>query len=132
MRNYESLYIVHPDVVGDELTAIVEKFQKVLTDQAVEIYKLDNWGTRKLAYPIKKVERGCYIQTLFTASPEVIAEFERRLRLDEKIIRFLTVRLDEEFPEIVEEAPAEEEAVAAAETAAAATEESAEKASVEE
>ncbi len=131
MRNYESLYIVHPDVVGDELTAIVEKFQKVLTDQAVEIYKLDNWGTRKLAYPIKKVERGCYIQTLFTASPEVIAEFERRLRLDEKIIRFLTVRLDEEFPEIVEEAPAEE-AVAAEETAAAATEESAEKASVEE
>lgn len=129
MRNYEALYIVHPDVVGDELTAIVEKFQKVLTDQAVEIYKLDNWGTRKLAYPIKKVERGCYIQTLFTAAPEVIAEFERRLRLDEKILRFLTVRLDEEFPEIVEEEPAEE---ATEETAEAPAEEKAEAAPVEE
>lgn len=126
MRNYESLYIVHPDVVGDELTAIVDKFQKVLTDQAVEIYKLDNWGTRKLAYPIKKVERGCYIQTLFTASPEVIAEFERRLRLDEKILRFLTVRLDDEFPEIVEEEVVEEAA------AEATPEETAEEAPVEE
>jgi len=109
MRNYESLYIIHPDVVGDELTAMVEKFQKVLTDQAVEIYKLDNWGTRKLAYPIQKVERGCYVQTLFTAAPEVIAEFERRLRLDEKILRFLTVRVEEEFPAIVEAEPVAEE-----------------------
>jgi len=130
MRNYESLYIVHPDVVGDELTAIVDKFQKVLTDQAVEIYKLDNWGTRKLAYPIKKVERGCYIQTLFTASPEVIAEFERRLRLDEKILRFLTVRLEDEFPEIVEEVAAEEVSAEGADEATA--EESAEDVSAEE
>lgn len=107
MRNYESLYIIHPEVVGDELTAMVEKFQKVLTDQAAEIHKLDNWGVRKLAYPIKKVERGNYVQTLFCAEPEVIAEFERRLRLDEKIIRFLTVRFEEEFPAIVEEPVAE-------------------------
>ena len=97
MRNYESLYIVHPEVVGDELTAVVEKFQSILVDQKAEIYKLDNWGVRKLAYPIKKVERGCYVQTLFTAGPEVIAEFERRLRLDEKVLRFLTVRLDTDF-----------------------------------
>lgn len=111
MRNYESLYIIHPDVVGDELTAMVEKFQKVLTDQAAEIHKLDNWGVRKLAYPIQKAERGCYVQTLFCAEPEVIAEFERRLRLDEKILRFLTVRVNQEFPAVVEvEEPAVEEA----------------------
>ena len=97
MRNYESLYIVHPEVVGDELTAVLEKFQAILTDQKAEIHKLDNWGVRKLAYPIKKYERGCYVQTLFTAEPQVIAEFERRLRLDEKVLRFLTVRLDADF-----------------------------------
>ncbi len=113
MRNYESLYIIHPEVVGDELTAMEEKFQKVLTDQAAEINKLDNWGVRKLAYPIQKVERGCYVQTLFSAEPEVIAEFERRLRLDEKILRFLTVRYDGEFP-VVAEAPAAEVAEAPA------------------
>lgn len=97
MRNYESLYIVHPEVVGDELTAMVDKFQKILSDQQAEIVKLDNWGTRKLAYPIKKVERGNYIQVLFSAGPEVVAEYERRLRLDEHILRFLTVRLDRDF-----------------------------------
>lgn len=100
MRNYESLYIIHPDVVGDELTAMVEKFQGVLTDQAAEIYKLDNWGVRKLAYPIKKVERGCYVQTFFQAEPQVIAEFERRLRLDEKVLRFLTIKLEGDFPSL--------------------------------
>lgn len=97
MRNYESLYIIHPEVVGDELTALVDKFQKVLSDQHAEIVKLDNWGVRKLAYPIKKVERGSYIQVLFSAGPEVVAEYERRLRLDEQILRFLTVRLDRDF-----------------------------------
>lgn len=114
MRNYESLYIIHPDVVGDELTAKVEKFQTVLTDQAAEIHKLDNWGVRKLAYPIRKVERGNYVQTLFCAEPEVIAEFERRLRLDEKILRFLTVRFEEEFPAVVEAEPAVVEVEASA------------------
>lgn len=97
MRNYESLYIVHPEVVGDELTTMVDKFQKILSDQHAEIVKLDNWGVRKLAYPIKKVERGSYIQVLFSAGPEVVAEYERRLRLDEQILRFLTVRLDRDF-----------------------------------
>lgn len=119
MRNYESLYIIHPEVVGDELTAMVEKFQKVLTDQAAEIHKLDNWGVRKLAYPIKKIERGNYVQTLFCAEPEVIAEFERRLRLDEKILRFLTVRFEEEFPAIVEEPAAEVAEEAAVESKSA-------------
>ncbi len=116
MRNYESLYIIHPDVVGEELTAMVEKFQGVLTDQAAEIYKLDNWGTRKLAYPIKKSERGCYVQTYFRAEPGVIIEFERRMRLDEKVLRFLTVKLDGEFPAlapVAEEEPAVEAEVAA-------------------
>jgi small subunit ribosomal protein S6 len=120
MRNYESLYIIHPEVVADELTAMVEKFQTILTEQGAEIHNLDNWGVRKLAYPIKKVERGCYVQTLFRAEPQVIAEYERRMRLDEKVLRFLTVKLDGDFPaveataeapeaETQEEATAEEE-----------------------
>lgn len=110
MRNYESLYIIHPEVVGDELTAKMEKFQEVLTGQGAEIHKLDNWGVRKMAYQIKKVERGCYVQTLFRAEAPVIAEYERRLRLDEKVMRFLTVRHEGEFApvEVVAEAATEE------------------------
>jgi small subunit ribosomal protein S6 len=111
MRKYESLYIIHPDVVGDELTAMVERFQTVLTDQKAGILKLDNWGTRKLAYPIKKQEKGCYVQTIFEADADVIAEYERRLRLDEKVLRFMTLRFEGELVE----APAEEAPVAAEE-----------------
>lgn len=107
MRNYESLYIVHPDLVGDELTAVVDKFEKVLSDQQAEILKIDNWGVKKLAYPIKKVARGNYIQILFSAGPEVVAEYERRLRLDEQILRFLTVRLDQKLSLDTEEQAAD-------------------------
>lgn len=115
MRKYESLYIIHPDVAGDELTAMVERFQTVLTEQKAEILKLDNWGTRKLAYPILKQEKGCYVQTIFEADADVIAEYERRLRLDEKVLRFLTVRFEGELVEAPEEeAPAAEEAAAEA------------------
>lgn len=100
MRKYESLYIVHPDVVGEALTTLMEKFQTVLTDQQAEILKFDNWGTRKLAYPIKKQTKGCYVQTIFEASAEVIAEYERRLRLDETVLRFLTLRFEGDLAEV--------------------------------
>lgn len=116
MRNYEALYIVHPEVTGEELTALTDKFQKVLTDLKAEIHQLDNWGMRKLAYPIKKLEQGCYVQTLFRADPQIIREFERRLRLDEKILRFLTVRFEGEFPPVQQE-PAEEPAEGGEQTA---------------
>ncbi len=109
MRKYESLYIIHPEVVGDDLTAMVERFQSVLTDQKAEILKLDNWGTRKLAYPIKKQEKGCYVQTIFAADATVIAEYERRLRLEENVLRFLTVRFEGELVEASEEETAGEE-----------------------
>ncbi len=133
MRKYESLYIIHPEVVGDELTAMVERFQTILTDQKAGILKLDNWGTRKLAYPIQKQEKGCYVQTIFEADADVIAEYERRLRLDEKVLRFMTLRFEGELVEApAEEAPAAaEEAPAAAEEAPAAAEEAPAAAAVE-
>jgi small subunit ribosomal protein S6 len=126
MRTYESLYIVHPEVVGDDLTAMVDKFQEVLSGQQAEIIKLDNWGTRKLAYPIAKQGRGCYVQTIFQAEPQVIAEFERRLRLDEKILRFLTVLFDGDIEAIKAEQVAKETEAAPEVAAEAETTEDAE------
>ena len=108
MRKYESLYIVHPEVVGEELTTLVDKFQEVLTSQQAEILKLDNWGVRKLAYPIAKQGRGSYVQVIFQAESQVIAEYERRLRLEEKVLRFLTVLFDGVIEEVKEEQAVEE------------------------
>jgi small subunit ribosomal protein S6 len=94
MRTYETIFIVHPDMVGEQYAAVVEKFKGVLTDQGAEILKIEEWGTRKLAYPVKKQGRGTYVLVAYEAGSKVIAEFERRMRLDESIIKFLTVHLE--------------------------------------
>lgn len=94
MRTYESIFIVHPDVVGDDLTAIIEKYTKILVDQGSEILKLENWGLKTLAYQVKKQSKGCYLLVIFEAPPTAIAEFERRMRIDEKVIKFQTITLE--------------------------------------
>jgi len=118
MRTYEHIFIVHPELVGDEYAAILDKFKNILTEQGANILKVDEWGARKLAYPVKKQTRGSYVLVTFEAGPKVIAEFERRLRLDEKIIKFQTIVLPK-GTEVVVEAPAEEAPAADAEAAPA-------------
>ncbi len=118
MRTYESIFIVHPEVVGDDQTAIIDKFKTVLTDQGAEILNVDVWGTRTLAYIVKKQTKGCFVLVVFDAEPTVVAEYERRMRIDEKIIKFQTVVLEGgyEAPPVVEVVPEEasEEATAEA------------------
>lgn len=111
MRTYETIFIVHPEAVGDAYAAVVDKFRGVLTDQAANILKVDEWGTRKLAYPVKKQGRGTYVLVAYEAGPKVVAEFERRLRIDESIIKFQTVLLENGLEEPV---AAKEEAIASA------------------
>jgi small subunit ribosomal protein S6 len=123
MRTYETIFIVHPDVVGDQYAAVIEKFKGVLTDQGAEILKVDEWGTRKLAYQVKKQGRGTYVLVAYQAGSDVIAEFERRMRIDESIIKFQTVHLEKGLD--VVPAPAEAEAVADEGAAEASAEETA-------
>jgi small subunit ribosomal protein S6 len=108
MRTYETIFIVEPSLVGEEYAAIVEKFKGVLTDQGANILKVDEWGTRKLAYPIKKQNRGTYVLTAYEGNPQIIAEFERRMRIDESIIKFQTIHLEKGLETVAEvkEAPA--------------------------
>ncbi|MFA5515223.1 MAG: 30S ribosomal protein S6 [Desulfuromonadales bacterium] len=111
MRTYETIFIVHPDAVGEQYAGIIEKFKKVLEDQQANVLKVEEWGARKLAYPVKKQSRGSYVLVAYEAEPQVIAEFERRLRLDETIIKFMTVHLEKGLPAVKEEPasmPAEE------------------------
>lgn len=106
MRTYETIFIVHPDSVGEQYAGTVEKFRKILEEQKANILKLEEWGTRKLAYPVKKQTRGTYVLVAYEAEPQVIAEFERRLRIDESIIKFQTVHLEKGLPPAKEEATA--------------------------
>ncbi len=72
----------------------VEKFKKVLTDNGASIVNEENWGLRKLAYPIQKKSTGFYTLVEFDAEPTVVAKLETAFRRDEKVLRFLTFRLD--------------------------------------
>jgi len=104
MRTYETIFIVHPDVVGDDQVAIVDKYKQILVDQGSEVLNVDVWGTRTLAYTVKKQTKGCYVLVVFDAEPTVITEFERRMRIDEMVIKFQTVHLEKgyEAPPVIE------------------------------
>ena len=121
MRTYESIFIVHPEVVGDDQTAIIDKYKTILSDQGADVLKVENWGTRTLAYQVKKQSKGCYVLVIFDAEPTVISEFERRMRIDEKVIKFQTIILEGgyEAPPVVEAAPEEAPAEDAEATEAA-------------
>ena len=108
MRTYESIFIVHPEVVGDDQTAIIDKYKTILSDQGAEVLKVENWGVRTLAYQVKKQSKGCYVLMIFDAEPTVIAEFERRMRIDEMVIKFQTVVLENGYQAPVVAEPAAE------------------------
>lgn len=115
MRTYELMLIVHPDTAGDAYTAVVDKFREILVQQQCEVLKVEEWGVRKLAYPINKQNRGSYVLFYFNSPPQVLAEIERRLRIDDTIMRFMVVQREQGFepPKDVVAAPVAEEVVAA-------------------
>ena len=128
-RMYETIYIVQPDLGEDELKALGAKVQDVIANMKGDFKRLEDWGVRKLAYPINKNPRGRYIYLRFDGDSGLIAELERRLRLDDKVIRYQSVKLETEVvapaaaapksaEEVTEEAPVAAEAVEAETTTA--------------
>jgi small subunit ribosomal protein S6 len=91
MRLYEVVYILDPALLEDAVTAKLEKFHALATSQGGEVTAVDHWGVRQLAYPIKKLGSGYYVVAQFTAASPALPEFERLLKLDEEVIRYLLV-----------------------------------------
>ena len=94
MNQYETVFILTPVLSDDQMKETVEKFKKVLTDEGCTIENEENWGLRKLAYPIENKNTGFYTLIEFEGEPTVVAKLETAFRRDEKVIRFLTFRLD--------------------------------------
>jgi small subunit ribosomal protein S6 len=95
MRIYENLFIVKPDATEEEIDGLVDQMSKNVTNAGGTIDKVDKWGKRRLAYRIEKHREGHYILMQFSAEPSIVKEFERRLRVQDAVIKFLTVRIDE-------------------------------------
>src|SRR5579884_1323591 len=94
-RIYEELFIVKPDAPEEEVDALVETLRTQLTTLGCTVDKVEKWGKRRLAYKVDKYREGSYVLFQFTAAPEHVYEFERRLRVTDAVLKFLTVRVDE-------------------------------------
>lgn len=97
MRLYEEVFIVKPDAAEEEAESVIEQLSKTVTDQGGTIDNVDRWGRRKLAYRVAKYDEGNYVVLKFSAKPETVREVERRLRVNDLVLKFLTVRLDEKL-----------------------------------
>jgi small subunit ribosomal protein S6 len=100
MRVYEELFIVKPDLPEEEVDGFVEQIQHVITDGKGTVDKTDKWGVRKLAYRVQKYSEGIYVLIQFTSSPDLVKEVERRMRVADQVIKFITVRIDEKLKKI--------------------------------
>ena len=97
MNNYETVFILTPVLSDAQMKEAVEKFKGVLIADGAEIVNEENWGLRKLAYPIQKKSTGFYTLLEFKAEPFAVDKLETQYRRDERVIRFLTFRQDKDF-----------------------------------
>ena len=118
-REYETIYILRPDTPNDGVGQINARVRQVMEQMGGKVIKLDNWGKRKLAYEVKKQLKGIYLYWHYLANPGVGEEIERNLRMLDNVIRYYTVKVDENVDPTVKPSEMTEETFAkAAETAA--------------
>ena len=104
MRRYELIFIVQPELSEEEVKAITDRYLQIITAQKGTIIKTEDWGKRRLAYDIKKQSKGNYILVDFYGQGSMIQEIERNLKIDDNILKFITVKTRDPFnPESLEE-----------------------------
>lgn len=96
MNNYESMYILKPDMEEERKDAIIKRFTDVITANGGEMKEIDEWGKRRLAYPIDYINDGYYVLTTFTAPPELPRELERNYKISDDVLRYNVINLDNE------------------------------------
>lgn len=99
MRRYETIFIADPDLQDEARKNLFKKFTTLLTQIGGLLVKIEDWGNRKLAYEIKKKSRGYYLCLTYGGDGDIVKELERNLRLDEKIMKFMTILLEKDIDE---------------------------------
>ncbi|WP_164670547.1 30S ribosomal protein S6 [Virgibacillus doumboii] len=96
MRKYEIMYIIRPDIEEEAQTALIERFNKVLTDNGAEIDKVDEKGKKRLAYEINDYRDGYYVIINFSGDENAINEFDRQAKFSDDIMRHMAIREDDQ------------------------------------
>ena len=116
MKKYETIFILNPDLDEEQTQSTIGKVKGIITQANGEIIKTEDWGKQKLAYLVKKKDKGHYILIHFSGSPALLSELERNFRVMDAVIKFQSVRLDERQASSKEsplpEEPAKEEPLA--------------------
>ena len=123
MRRYEQIFILRPSLGEDEINKVIENTAQIITGEEGSIISTVKWGMKKLAYPIKKELQGYYVFSDFAATPKAIAEVERKFRIDDSVLKYLSIKLTDSIS-AEEIKTAQDEAEAKAISLQAATEES--------
>lgn len=102
MRIYELIYILKPTLPDEETDALVEQFTKIITDGGGKIDKVDRWGKRRLAYQVQSADEGYYVLVQYSLEKnhEFSKEVERRLGVSDAVIKYMTIRIDEDLARI--------------------------------
>ena len=95
MNKYESVFIARQDLGSSQVNTIIEDMSKAIVAQGGEVVRIDNWGLKNLAYRIRKNRKGHYVLLNISAPAAAVAEYERLLRVNEDIIRYMTVKVDD-------------------------------------
>ena len=95
MANYESVLIARQDLGASQINTLVSDLSEVIKKEGGEVVKVDNWGLKNLAYRIKKNRKGHYVLLNIVAPAKAIFEYERLVRLNEDVIRYMTIKVDE-------------------------------------
>jgi small subunit ribosomal protein S6 len=121
MRRYETIVIVDPDLSEEGRSPVFDRIKEIIPQQGGALIDIDDWGNKRLAYEIKKKNRGFYARLDYCGTGAVVDELERFFRIDDRLMKYLTIVIDEDAdPEaLLAEKAAAAEAAAAAETAAA-------------
>ena len=96
MRRYETIFIASPTLTDEQAEELVRQFEGIIAEQGGELLKTEKWGRKKLAYEVQKFSEGYYTLFDMNAGPTLIAELERRFRNHDSVIKYLSVRMDEE------------------------------------
>lgn len=96
MRRYESVVIIGAEMTDDDIRSFAERYGEIIKNGNGEVIKLDDWGVKRLAYHVKKQEKGRYILFDYLGQPELVTELERKFRISEEVMKFITVKIEDQ------------------------------------
>lgn len=99
MRRYETIFILRPNVGEDEINRVIDSTTQIILDEKGTVIEIDKWGIKKLAYLINKESLGYYVYCDFAGTPAAVAEIERKFRIDDLVMKYMTIKTKASFSE---------------------------------